>query len=115
MEDNKTSPKKDKEGPREEEEENGGHDDVKDEETPPKNKNSRKRKREEDLDQEDHEIKREKEFESREDLEELMWARAPRGNYRKRDEGPSNQSAEVWQEIWEDDLRKKHRRNFYRE
>ena len=58
--------------------------------------NLRKRKPEEDPDEEDHDMKRIKEFESWKDLEELMRARVVRGNCRRRDEGPPNQFSEVW-------------------
>ena len=44
----------------------------------------------EDPDNEDHEVKRWKEFELWEDLKNLMSARIPRGNCRTRDEGTSN-------------------------
>ena len=44
-----------------------------------------------------------------------MKARIPRRNYRNRDEGPLDRFADVWQEIWEDDLEKEHRRKFYGE
>ena len=54
-----------------------GDEDLGTEETksPPKNHNSRKRGPEEDLDDEDHEVKRRRESESWDDLKELMKAR----------------------------------------
>ena len=58
-------------------------------------------------------MKKRKEFESWDDLEELMRARVIRGNCRRGDEGPSNLFSDVWQEIWEDDLEEEHKRNFY--
>ena len=82
---------------------------------PQRNSSSRKRKPEEDPDDKGHDVKRRKEFESWEDLEELMRERFIRGNWRRVDEGPSNLFSNVWQEIWEDDLEEKHKRNFYRD
>ena len=74
---------------------------------------SRKTNSEEDPDEEEHEVKQRKEFESWEDLEDLMRARMVIGNCSKGDEGPSDLFVEVWWEMWEDDLEKEHRRNFY--
>ena len=42
-----------------------------------------------------------------------MRARMVRGNCRTRDEGPLDLFKDVWQEFWEDDLGKEHKRNFY--
>ena len=42
-----------------------------------------------------------------------MRIRAVRGDYRRGDEGPLDLFADVWQEIWEDDLEKEHKKNFY--
>ena len=77
-------------GPKEEEEDMSGHDKAKEKKPPKKTENSKKREMEEDLDEEDHEVKRRKEFESWEDLEDLIRARMPMGNCRRRNEGPSN-------------------------
>ena len=65
------------------------------------------------LDEEEHELKWRKEFESWGDLEELTKARIVKGNCRRGDEGPSNLFVDVWHEIWEDDLEKAHKKKFY--
>ena len=65
--------------------------------------------------EEDHEVKRRKEFDSWKDLEDLMRARTPRGNRRRSERGePSHHFIEIWEEVWDDDLKRAHRRNFYR-
>ena len=93
---------------RKEEGKMGCREDNAKEEFPRMDQSSRKRKPEEEP-----EVKRRKEFESWEDLEDLMESRMVTGNCRKGDEGPSYLFTEVWQEVWEDDLEKEHRRNFY--
>ena len=85
------------------------------EESPLLVQNPRKRKPEEDPEDEDHDIKQRKEFESWDDIEELMRARVVRGNCRRGDEGPSDLFSDVWQEIWEDKLEEEHKKNFYRD
>ena len=58
---------------------------------------SRKRKPKEDLGDEEHEVKQGKEFESWEDLEELMKTRVLRGKKcRRADEGPLDLFIDVW-------------------
>ena len=74
---------------------------------------STKRKPEEGLDDENHDVKRRKKFETWRDLEELIRARVVRGNYRRADEGPLDLFTDAWQKIWEDDLEKEHKKNFY--
>ena len=69
------------------------------EDSPRMSQNPRKQKIEEDPDDKDHDMKKRKELESWDDLEELMRARVVRENCRRGDEGPSNQFSEVWQEV----------------
>ena len=57
--------------------------------------NPRKRRLEEDPGDEDHNVKRRKEFESWKDLEELMRARVVRGNCKRGDKGPSDRFADM--------------------
>ena len=78
-----------------------------------RNINSKKKKLEEDPEEEDHEIKNRKEFETWEDVENLTRVTAPRENCRTRDKGSLEVFADVWQEIYEDDLEKENKRNFY--
>ena len=56
---------------------------------------------EEDLEDDDYPCKRVKEWDSWEDLKELIQSRILKINYRWKDEGPSNLNVEVWPEIWD--------------
>ena len=70
-----------------------------DDKSPQEIENSKKRKLEKNPDEEDPEVKWRKDFESWEDLEDLMRVRIPRRNCRTRDEGLLDLFADVWQEI----------------
>ena len=61
--------------------------------------NPKKGKRENELDEEDHKIKRKKDYDSWDNLEDLMRATTNPRSYSKRDEGPSDLYAKVWEEI----------------
>ena len=73
----------------------------------------RKRDPEEEPEKTDHEDKRRKEFDSWNDLEDLMRARAPRGSSGNFERGePSNHFCVFWEEIWDDKLERRHKRRY---
>ena len=73
----------------------------------------RKRDPEEEPDERDHEVKRRKEFDSWNDLEDLMKARVPRENSGRFEKGePSDHFIEIWEEIWDGELERRHKMNF---
>ena len=99
--------------PEEKKVEEGVQFDKNDYKSPRKGRNSKKRKIADGLDNKYHAVKIRKEFEWWEGLDDLMRARIPWGNCRTRGEGPSDLFADVWQEIWEDDVKKAHKKNLY--
>ena len=82
-------------GVREEEEKADCCEDSAREASPRMDPNLRKWKPKEDPDDEDHDVKWRKDFETWKDLEELMKARVVRGNCRRGDEGPLDLFADV--------------------
>ena len=80
---------------REEEEKTRCSKDKDKESLPHMDQGSRKRKSEGDPNEEEHEVKRRKEFESWDDLKELMKSRMLRGNCKRANEGPSDLFTDV--------------------
>ena len=74
-----------------------------------------KRGSEEEPDEKDNEVKRKKEFASWNDLENLMRARIPKESGRRFEKRePSYHFIEIWEEIWDDGLEKRHKKNLSR-